>query len=436
MFISTLAKPHPWEPLLGTDQSQAALASVKEIAGVLTAQLEGQRGFSERKPFLGEGDAGIAIFFAYWHASGFSAEQDLALKYLNRSTNALAEQPMEPSLFAGFAGIAWAAQHISGLLASPGDLGEDILLALETYLNRSPWQDDYDLINGLAGFGVYCLECSSFSTAAVRCLELIVERLEELVEHCDDGLRWFTAPDVLPAPQRTIYPHGYYNLGLAHGMPGIIALLGRIYCAGIAHKKARRLLEDTVDWLLRQQLSEAASSSFPAFLVPGSKPQTCRLAWCYGDAGVAAALLVAARCTGMEPLETAALNIARRAAARDLQSCGVIDACFCHGSSGLAHIFNRIYHATREEVFARAAHFWIQRTLQFRTPNTSAAGYSVMAANPAGTMEFQQKFGLIEGIAGIGLSLLAATSNIEPQWDRMFMVNIPAMIQPYPTDQP
>ena len=435
MFVSIPSKPQQWNPLLDGGQSQPALASIHEIAAALEDHLEARQHSPKQRTYLGEGTAGIAIFFAYLHAAGLSPKRELALECLNLSTDALATQIMEPSLFAGFSGIAWAAQHISSLFASPDDLGEDIELALQTWLNRSPWKEDYDLINGLAGIGVYCLERSR-SPAAVRCLELIVKRLGELAQPSQDELRWFTAPDLLPQQQREMCPRGYYNLGLAHGMPGIIALLGKIYAAGIAQDEAGRMLSGAVTWLLRQQLPEGNHSSFAALLVPDGMPQDCRLAWCYGDAGIAAALLLAVGCTGTESWEKAALDIARRAATRDPESCGVIDACFCHGSSGLAHIFNRIHHACGDEIFAAAARFWMQKTLQFRTPGDGAAGYSVMALNQAGQMEFQHRFGMIEGIAGIGLSLLAAISNVEPLWDRAFMVDIPPAVPSFPTPQP
>ena len=426
MFLSSPAKSNQWNPLLEGQQSQAALASINEIASALTAHLQQQ---VVVKPYLGEGAAGIAVFFAYLDVAGFPAARDLADAYLKLATEALAVQPMAPSLFSGFCGIAWAAQHVSTLCGdSTQDLSTEIDLALETYLSRSPWREDYDLINGLAGLGIYCLERSS-SPVAVRCLELIVERLGELSQPSEGGLCWFTSSDLVPLSQREAYVDGYYNLGLAHGMPGVIALLGRVCSAGIARDKASHLLEGAVNWLLRQRLPDAENCTFAAFVVPNKIPRGCRLAWCYGDAGVAAALLLAARLTGRAAWETMALDMARRAATRDPEACGVVDACFCHGASGLAHIFDRLHHASGEQLFANTARFWAQRTLDLRTANTLAAGYSVLGPNDTGEMEFQPKFGMIEGITGIGLSLLAMITNIEPRWDRIFMVDIPPACQ-------
>jgi hypothetical protein len=140
---------------------------------------------------------------------------------------------------------------------------------------------------------------------------------------------------------------------------------------------------------------------------------------------VSAALMLAARCTGNQSWEQEALSLARKAAERNRESCNVRDVCFCHGSAGLAHIFNRFYQATGEEVFSNAAVYWLERTLQFRKPGTGAAGYSVWTANDQMDIVSMGRSGIIEGISGVGLVLLAATTGEEPCWDRMFQVDIP-----------
>jgi lantibiotic modifying enzyme len=427
MHTYAAAETRPWRLLLDRDHRQQVLASIHEIEVALVSPLKERDPASSCNVHLAEGTAGIALFLAYLQTSGFAATRELALDCLVPAVGALSTQPMTASLYGGFTGIAWAVQHLDTLFGnSSDDVGCDIDLALEAYLGRSPWPHDYDLISGLVGLGVYCLERAN-SPLAGRCLELIVDRLSELAEPSGQGLRWHTRPNLLPPQQRRNYPQGNYNLGLAHGVPGIIALLGRIYAAGISREKTGRLLEGAVYWLLQQRLPHDDQSSFFSVHVPGARPEICRLAWCYGDAGVAAALFRAARSVGEKSWEREALTIAHRAAARDGQSCGVVDACFCHGSSGLAHIFNRLYQATHDEVFAAAARYWIERTLQFCNPGDSPAGYRVKSVDSRGNIGLQARYGILEGIAGIGLSLLAATSAVEPCWDRIFLLDIPPL---------
>ena len=428
MHTPTAAKLRPWRLLLEEeDEAEAVLASIHEIEGALASHLKGRELRSTSDVYLSEGAAGVALFFAYLHAAGLAQRRELAFECLAPAVDALAAQPMTASLYAGFTGIAWAVQHVTTWLGdSSGDISNDIDCALETYLSRTPWSHDYDLIHGLVGVGVYCLERTD-SPVAMQCLELIVERLSELAEPSGEGLCWLTHPDLLRQGQREKYPQGYYNLGLAHGQAGIIALLGKVHAAGMSQEKTAQLLEGAVQWLLRQRLPHCAQSSFSALHIPGRQSESCRLAWCYGDAGLAAALLLAARCVGEESWEREAVAIARNAAARDAQTCGVVDACFCHGSSGLAHIFNRLYQASNDEALSEASRYWIERTLQFSKPGEGPAGYRFMANDNRGNSGFQSRYGVLEGIAGIGLSLLAATSTIEPCWDRMLLVDIPPL---------
>ena len=109
--------------------------------------------------------------------------------------------------------------------------------------------------------------------------------------------------------QRTEAPDGYYNLGLAHGVPGVIALLGAACATGVAAGTARPLLDGAVAWLLAQRLPDGFVSQFSYWAGPGIKAEPSRLAWCYGDLGLAAALLYAARCVGETGWEREALAI-------------------------------------------------------------------------------------------------------------------------------
>ncbi|HEV3315843.1 MAG TPA: hypothetical protein VG488_02695, partial [Candidatus Angelobacter sp.] len=58
-------------------------------------------------------------------------------------------------------------------------------------------------------------------------------------------------------------------------------------------------------------------------------------------------------------------------------------------------------------------------------PGKGAAGYLTWGMGEKETVELQPKLGLIQGIAGIGLVLLAAVSEIEPCWDRVFQMDVP-----------
>src|SRR5260370_3225027 len=248
---------------------------------------------TQSNPPLAGGTAGAALVFAYragrGDGPGAAGDSDAAAVLLERTTEALATTPLAPDLYGGFAGVAWTAEHLysppftpapapaaAETLAAPEaaeDDAEDPLaeidVALLRYLDHSPWTADFDLIRGLAGFGVYALERLP-RPSAIACLTKIVDRLAETAEHGPQGTTWHSAPELLPEWQRTIFPRGYYNLGVAHGVPAVIAMLcaaaaatGRMGAAGDPAAadlagRARSLGEGARRWFLPQQLPPPA----------------------------------------------------------------------------------------------------------------------------------------------------------------------------------
>src|SRR5262249_24759490 len=149
---------------------------------------------------------------------------------------------------------------------------------------------------------------------------------------------------------------------------------------------------------------------------PGLPRVPAQLAWRYGDPGVAAALLLAARCAGEPSWERAARAIARRAAGRPPARAGIFDAGLYQGAVGLAHVFNRLFQATGEPSLREAARFWFGRTLELRRPQGSIDGFAAWGPGPDVALNAMDDSGFLTGRAGITLVLLAACTSLEPAW--------------------
>ena len=427
-----------WRPLLTGEIAERAREAVAAIAAALPqspAWLPGPMDPEKETAWrasLAAGDAGHALFYAYL---GFHQERtgeslmsgdpaEIALERLDRATEAVAAAPMSESLWTGFPGIAWANDHLAGRLfeAADEDSGQGVDEALLSLLANPGWPGGYDLINGLAGLGVYALEGLPRLSAA-DCLERIVERLGERADRTGEGIAWFSPPESLPSFQLEAFPGGLYNLGASHGMAGVLAVLGEACRAEVAGVRARRLLEGAVPWLLARREEPARGFLFPHFFHPDVAARPSRLAWCYGDPGMAATLLVAARGAGEPAWEREAAAIALHAAGRTAEVSGVRDACLCHGAAGLGHLFNRLYQATALEPLAAAARAWFERALDLCEPASGVGGFRAWATDLAGVSGWRDDPGLLEGAAGVGLALLAALSPIDPEWDRLLGVS-------------
>ncbi len=426
-----------WRPLLTGPLADQALAAVQDIAQEIEKLVQGKERETRAavlsalsSPSLGEGLSGLALFYAYleqqWPGAGHG---QLASDLLDSAIAEMADGVLPPALYGGFAGVAWVLEHLDGRLFEPDEEAEDtnaeIDDALGVYLARSPWSGDYELIRGLVGCGVYALERLP-RPSAVGCLEQVVARLAETAEHLPEGVTWFTPPALMGPWDREQHPRGYYNLGVAHGMPGVIALLGGVAAAGIARERVEPLLEGAVAWLEARRLPEGSISTFPHGYAPDQEPSPARSAWCYGDLGIAATWYAAARALGRSDWQEEALEIARATTARPAESAIVRDACLCHGAAGLGHLYNRLYQASGEEGLAAAARAWFQGALtEFRKPGSGIAGFSTYNPIADEDHRWDDRPGFLSGAAGVALTLLAAASPVAPAWDRLLLLSFP-----------
>lgn len=414
----------PWRPLLTGAEQQQSYAMVESIAQQLPRAADAV-GYAPD----------LALFFTYLaHAQTEPAAAEIAgeraFAAIEASLERLSTQALSAGLFGGLAGIGWPIAHLADSLLANEDtqsLLQPIDEILLEHVAQSPWTGDYDLISGLVGIGVYARERLP-DPAGVQLLETVIKRLAELAEADQQGIAWHTAPQLIYEPQRPTFPNGYYNLGLSHGIPGVIALLGRAVAADVATTTARPLLAGAVRWLLAQDPApgqgageDIGEGGFPAYQHTASERKPARLAWCYGDVGIAAALLSTARWVAEPAWEAAALRIAQRAALRSTAQSGVRDGCLCHGAAGLAHLFNRFYQATGEPLFAQQVRHWLEQTLAVRQLDQGIAGYCFWNQEQG----WLTSPGILEGAAGIGLVLLAASSPLEPTWDRMLLIDLP-----------
>ena len=181
------------------------------------------------------------------------------MEILGRAIEVTATVQTLPSLYSGFAGVAWTVEHLRNrLFEEPEgeDAGEEVAAAITKHISVSPWRGDYDLLNGLVGYGIYALERRPRSYGQ-ECLEQVVARLAEIAERGPGGATWKTGPGLLAPRNLEIFPQGYYDLGLADRVPGVVGLLALAQAAGV---ECHDLLDRAVAWLLSHKLPDGYDS--------------------------------------------------------------------------------------------------------------------------------------------------------------------------------
>lgn len=389
-----------WKPLLVGDEAQRALSICQGIADRVHAAV----GDGHLDPFTILLDAYLAT------ALSSEAHATRALTSLEECTGR-ALSMRSPALFGGFLGVGFTIEHVYAHLEEwmepdATDACGELDAVVRAAVARRGTYLDYGLIGGLAGVATYAIERLPREPAR-EILGIVIDRLAAGAERTSVGITWHTPPGRVPEAQRSQAPLGYYNLGVAHGVPGLLVVLATACINNVRPDTALDLLEGVCSWIVAQQGDDGEGARFPSWMAPERAiDRDSREAWCDGGLGLSVALLHAARLVGNEEWEARACEYARLEAGRSTASSGVRDVSLCHGASGNAHLYNRLYQATGDELFLGGARRWLSYTLaehESHLPSTD----------------------VLVGIAGVGLVLLAASTSQEPRWDRLLAADIP-----------
>lgn len=421
----------PWRPLLsgvaGEKATAIAIAIADDIAAKLSPAALAVRAYHTTLLF-----AYVGRFTGEGRYTEVAEELfDEASQHLDRfGSHAI-------GLYGGLAGVVWLDAHLDRCFAEPGSApeneedGTDAADALAELLDRPAAGLPYDLIGGLAGLAIAWLERLPGPRSA-GALARVVDRAAATALTTPDGLMWHTSPGWLAPARRVDLPDGTVDLGVAHGIAGLLLVLARIGAAGIARERCEQLVSGGAAWLLAQREPGAEPWLFPSQRTDPPSPALASVRWCYGGLGIGAALLASARLLGAAPLEDHARTILRSAAAVRDGRC--VDAGLCHGFAGNAHIFNRAFQLTGDPALEQAARFWFGRVIELHTPGQGIGGYRAWGRAPDATVDtvhprrpprgaWVDDPGWLTGAAGTALALLAAVDEHAPAWDALLAIS-------------
>ncbi len=289
---------------------------------------------------------------------------------------------------------------------------------LYQYMIKEIKKGNYDYLHNAGGIALYFLSRKP-NPHSEKYLTEYVNILAEHSEKESQTLKWKS--EVFGKDKDRIR---VYNLSLSHGMASIVAILSKIYKRAINKEKTAQLLNGAINYLLSKQFDITQSLSyFPNSILPnGDMGNSSRLAWCYGDLGISVALWNASQALNDKKLETKSLEILFHSSRRrNLLENYVRDAGLCHGTAGIAHIFNRMYINTGVQEFKETSNYWFNETLKMAKFDDGLSGFKVWRTKELGG--WINDYGFLEGIAGIGLSLISAVSDIEPAWDEALLLS-------------
>lgn len=356
------------------------------------------------------GDLGDIIFL--YHYSRIDAHyESIADGLLEKMLQSLSMQPRIATYCNGLAGLGVGLltlqqdEVISGVDSALGSIDPVISLSLESFVE----DNNIDFLHGLIGIGFYLLERSKSSK------EYSVSNLRKIVDYLDrtkitDGaiVKWRYNAKKLSKP---------FNISLSHGVSSIVVFLCRLLKSGILSENynsaIKRMLEGSVHYILSNRVDV---DSLGCWFTSTSKecddyPHRSRLAWCYGDLGVATALLEAGDTLNESSIRDVAIQVllysARR---RDIKANYVNDFCVCHGSVGIAQVFRSHGIALEHEELLDAADYWEKDTLS-RVVKDGQGRNTLLYYDPENG-GYRESGGILDGAAGAGLYLLGEHTHL------------------------
>jgi hypothetical protein len=377
---------------------------------------------------LGSGAAGVALArIAAARLIGLSPRETAS--WIRAMTAGPVTASASAGLFYGAPAIAYVlhtgehpayAAMLAALDEHINDLTARKLAAAYERIDRGELTrpSEYDLISGLTGLGVYHLVRHGLAAPGMTdaVLDYLVALAEPVYWHGVSLPGWWsgTGPASTPDPA---WPTGHLNLGMAHGIAGILALLSGAMRAGIqveGHAKAVSKLCATFD---RYRQGSNSCPWWPAMISfseyshgTASSGHQARPSWCYGTPGHARAQQLAGLALG----DHERMRVAEHALAGcvlDRQVTGLLtDASLCHGWAGLVQAIRRAAGDALDPRPLQAALHEARRGMEDRLarigPPTSR--------------------GLLEGTSGIQLAQndLPRTGSEPPPWDACLLLTL------------
>lgn len=356
------------------------------------------------------GDMGDIIFL--YHYSRIDARyESIADGLLEKMLQSLSLQPHIATYCNGLAGLGVGLLtlqqdgFISGVGSALGSIDSVISLSLESFIE----DNNMDFLHGLIGIGFYLLERSNSSK------EYSAPNLSKIVDYLDkskisDGaiVKWRYNEKRLSKP---------FNISLSHGVSSIVVFLCRLIKSGASSEnynvKIKQMLQGAVQYLLSNRVDVDrlgccfASSSIEC----DDYPHRSRLAWCYGDLGVATALLEAGNTLHDSLVRDIAIKVLLYCAKRrDIKANYVNDFCVCHGSVGIAQIFRSQGIALGSRDLLDASDYWEKDTLS-RVVIDDKGRHTLLYYDPENG-GYRESGGILDGISGAGLYLLGEQTHL------------------------
>lgn len=346
---------------------------------------------------LFSGRMGIVIFCEhYLHAYPDPRRTEILDDYLDSFFDRLTSGMTMLTYCSGLTGVLEGLRYLNReklLEVDYSDIENNYRKSLYEFVDSNLAHNNYDYLHGALGTVKY------FHDDPVL-VNRVLELLGRTAEKDGVGYKW---------KSRLGMEEKYgYNIALSHGISSIVAVLCGLTTSGTDLKKRDEIIIEACDYILSQQIDPRKYGCFfPSQSLenePEREPTCSRLAWCYGDLGVAASLWQAGKTLHNESWRAKAIEVfIHSAGRRSTEETMAVDAGLCHGTAGIAMMYHYMYLQTGELLFLETRDYWVESSLKRAAFDDGPAGYNAWHGNEE---SWVAEYSILEGVAGIGLLFL------------------------------
>ncbi|MGH3868211.1 MAG: lanthionine synthetase C family protein [Pseudonocardiaceae bacterium] len=347
--------------LHGDLQRRAAQAVATHLSNVLVVPPPRELG-DDRSPSsprwrdqsLSKGAAGVAVLHGVRAQDGRGSPEPVHA-WLTRATGEDLSAGPGAGLWFGAPAVAFAIsiaapqQYPRAMESLHSAVGALVCARLDAAHARMaaaarPPRSEFDLVRGLTGLGAYLLRRDPRGDLVGRVLAYLVALIEPVPADDDAGRSapgWWTSdiPSGQPAHR---FRGGHADLGMAHGISGPLALLALAMRQGITVDGHAGAIDRICHWLDAWRHEAPAGPWWPervslAELRTGRSAHDgpARPSWCYGTPGLARAQQLAGHALGDPARQHRAEHALARCLADPVQLARITDPALCHGWAGL-----------------------------------------------------------------------------------------------------
>ncbi|HEV7781400.1 MAG TPA: lanthionine synthetase LanC family protein [Chitinophagaceae bacterium] len=370
-----------------------------------------------RSNYLLEGKLGLVLYyFSLYEAFGEMDHANKCIELLEEVMNQEDEEPA-PLSGTGFANGTAGLGFLLFLLQKKGlidiDLQEELKEldeSLTTQALRQIEEERNDYLHGAMGIIHYFLTRIDEEDMRKR-VELLVTAFCSKAVLQKEGV-WFRNFIIDAKEKERI------DLSLSHGNAGFLLLLLNVLETGILEQGIKDIIEKGIGFIISQQMepnpAQGQYAVFPFSVHSRNRTDqffSQRLAWCYGDLNIVLLLYRAAAQLEQPGWKEMADHIAEQTIQRTGPGSTLAeDSHFCHGTSGLAQFYKRLFAITGDKKFSEAADHWIGQTVSNAETEWKKNKYT------------GKECSILSGLPGINLVLLSCISKNELTWSRSLLL--------------